>query len=363
VFNAGSSSLKFGAWRVADRGAEPELLLRRTADSAGEGISEALRWLLQQHEIAPIVAVGHRVVHGGAKHAVPIRIDERVLVELEGLVPLAPLHQPQGLAAVREVARALPEAIQVACFDTAFHRSQPAVAQSYSLPAALRERSLCRYGFHGLSCEHALRVLRESAPEAIVNGRVIIAHLGAGASLTAVQGGHSIATTMGFTPLDGLPMASRCGGIDPGVLLYLLRNGFDVDSLERLLYRESGLLGLSGTSGDMRALLASEAQDPAARFAIEYFIYRAMREAGSLAAALCGLDCLVFTGGIGEHQPRIRERLAAGLAWLGVQIDPAANERGDTIISSKGSRVLCRLIAADEESVIAKATARLLQNA
>jgi acetate kinase len=298
------------------------------------------------------------MVHGGPARASPALVDEALIAEFEALEPLAPLHQQRAVAGLRAAARALPGVPQVACFDTAFHHALPDVAQAYALSAAVRARGLRRYGFHGLSCEHVMAALLEAAP-AVAAGRVIVAHLGAGASLTAIRGGRSIATTMGCTPLDGLPMATRCGALDPGVVLELVRAGFDAPALEQLLYRESGLLGLSGTSGDVRVLLTRESADERARFALEFFVYRCVREAGSLAAALGGLDALVFTGGIGEHQPAIRARIAVGLGWLGLRLDAGANERGDPVISASGSAVECRVIAADEERVIAAATAAL----
>lgn len=368
VVNAGSSSVKLAAWPAAtlpphDAGgpsngnglrATPR---RHVVEGASPDIAAELGRLLAGPGVAPVAAIGHRIVHGGTR-ASPALVDAALIAELEALTPLAPLHQPQGLAALRAAALAVPGVPQVACFDTAFHRGQPDVAQAYALPAALRERGLHRYGFHGLSCEHAIATLRAAAP-AIAAGRVVVAHLGSGASLTAIRGGRSVATTMGYTALDGLPMATRCGALDPGVLLELVRAGFDAAALERLLYRESGLLGLSGTSGDVRVLLAREPADERARFALEFFVYRCVREAGSLAAALGGLDALLFTGGIGEHQPAIRERIAAGLGWLGLQLDAGANARGAPVISASGSAVECRVVVADEERVIAAATAAL----
>jgi acetate kinase len=366
VFNAGSSSLKYAAWPVEaaaarqERGGSLRPLWRRRTEGSSVSVAEVLHGVLGDPGVAPVRAVGHRIVHGGPSLSGPVRVDGAVLAELDRLATLAPLHQPQGVDGIRAAARILPGVPQVACFDTAFHTSQPSVAQAYALPAAIRERGLRRYGFHGLSCEHALTALAGIAPAPVARGRLIIAHLGAGASLTAVREGRSVANSMGFSPLDGLPMASRCGAIDPGVLLWLMRAGYDADALERLLYRQSGLLGLSGSSGDVRDLLAREAEDRDARFALEYFVYRTVREAGSLAAALGGLDALVFTGGIGEHSPAIRERIAAGLAWLGLEIDHEANRRGEHVVGAPRAAAGCYVIAADEESVIATAVLRLL---
>jgi len=304
------------------------------------------------------IAVGHRVVHGGASYARPVVIDTQVLEALERLVPLAPLHQPHHLAAMRAVAEALPDLPQVACFDTAFHRTQPAVAQAFAVPRRLADAGVRRYGFHGLSYEYVATALTALAPD-VAGGRVIVAHLGNGASLCAMRGGQSVATTMGFTALDGLPMGTRCGAIDPGVLLYLMdQHRMDARALETLLYHESGLLGVSGISSDMRTLLASA--DPRAREAVDLFVYRIMRELGSLAATLGGLDALVFTGGIGEHAEVIRARVCQDAAWLGIQLDEQANRTGGPRLSTPDSPASAWVVRADENLSIARHTARLI---
>jgi acetate kinase len=297
-----------------------------------------------------VAAVGHRIVHGGLAFTGTVVVDEAVLDALVALEPLAPLHQPQNVAGIRAAANALPEAVQVACFDTAFHRTCPPEAMRFAIPRRWHDTGIRRYGFHGLSYESIVARLPEVAgglPE-----RAIIAHLGAGASLCGVRGGRSVATTMGFTPLDGLVMATRCGRIDPGAVLYLIRSqGFSAAEVDRMLSRESGLLGVSGQSGDMRVLLASG--DPAAAEAVELFCYQAAREAGSLAAALGGLDAVVFTAGIGEHSAVIRRRIAERLGWLGLELDIAANDRHGPRISTPESRVAAWVIPTDEEAVIA----------
>ena len=268
--------------------------------------------------------MGHRVVHGGQHYSAPVLIDATVLAELETLVPLAPLHQPHNLATIRVLLETMPSLPQVACFDTAFHRTQPDVAQRFAIPRRFADEGVRHYGFHGLSYEYIASVLPTLEP-ALADARIIVAHLGSGASLCALHKGRSIATTMGFSPLDGLVMGTRCGNIDPGVLLYLMdRHNMDARALEQLLYHQSGLLGVSGISNDMRTLLASD--DPHAQEAIELFVYRVGREIGSLAAALGGLDALVFTGGIGEHSAVIRAKVCHQAAWLGLELDDSANE-------------------------------------
>ena len=271
------------------------------------------------------VGAGHRIVHGGAEFSQPVVVDDRIVAALEALVPLAPLHQPHNLAAIRAITAASPDLPQVACFDTAFHQTQPPVAQVVALPRELTAEGVRRYGFHGLSYEYiAVGPARRGAR--VAAGRVVVAHLGNGASLCAMNGGRSVATTMGFSPLDGLVMGTRPGSLDPGVLLYLMsRHAMDAAAIEALLYHRSGLLGLSGLSSDMRTLLASP--DPRAREAVDVFVYRIGRELGSLAAALGGLDALVFTAGIGEHAPEIRARVCRDAGWLGVELDEAANRR------------------------------------
>jgi acetate kinase len=385
VLNAGSSSLKFSAFLD---GEPPEPLLRgqleglftqphfiarhRAGGVVGEkeweagtrlGHDGAIDFLfdwgrggaLGGHRI---VAAGHRVVHGGLKFTRPVRIDPEVLAALEEFVPLAPLHQPHNLAAIRAVARRAPELPQAACFDTSFHRTQPEVAQAFALPRRYTEEGVLRYGFHGLSYEYIASVLPGIDARA-ATGRTVVAHLGNGASLCALKGGQSVASTMGFTAVDGLPMGTRCGALDPGVLLYLMdRHGLDARALERLIYQQSGLLGVSGISSDMRTLLASP--DPRAAAAIDLFVYRMGRELGSLAAALGGLDALVFTGGIGENAAAVRARVGRDAAWLGLELDAAANDAGGPRISLPGSRVAAWVIPTNEELMIAQHSRRLL---
>jgi acetate kinase len=380
VLNAGSSSLKFSVFLDED---SPRPILRGQIEGLQTGprfaahdastlIAEE-RWpagASLTHEAAieflfawgrsampageRIVAVGHRVVHGGTQFTEPVLVDDEVITALEALVPLAPLHQPHNVApikAVRQMVAAMP---QVACFDTAFHRTQPAVAQSFALPRRYTDEGVRRYGFHGLSCEHVVSVLSVIDPAA-VRGRTVIAHLGNGASLTAIKNGRSVASTMGFTALDGLVMGTRCGAIDPGVLLYLLEHhALTRRKLQRLLYEESGLLGVSGQSSDMRALLS--ARDAPAAEAVDLFVYRVGRELGSMAAALGGLDAIVFTGGIGEKAAPIRERICQDAAWLGVQLDRTANTNGGACISTSHSAVSVWVVPANEEAVIAHHT-------
>ena len=300
-----------------------------------------------------LAAVGHRIVHGGADHIGPARVTPALLADLEKLTPLDPLHMPLNLAPIHALLEARPALPQVACFDTAFHHTLPAVAQSFALPQAISALGVRRYGFHGLSFEYIAHCLHHQAP-ALSRGRVIVAHLGAGASLCALQDGRSIATTTGFSALDGLMMATRCGLLDPGALLHLLRQGHDVDDLEDMLYRQSGLLGVSGISGDVRVLLASDA--PAAREALDLFTYRIAWEAGALVSALGGLDGIVFTAGIGEHAPRIRAEVCARLSWLGLRLDAQANLTDEPCISLADSAIDVRVIATNEEAMIARHT-------
>jgi acetate kinase len=300
-------------------------------------------------------------VHGGEEFDAPVRIDAAVLARLERLVPLAPLHQPHNLAPMRVIAERTPTLPQVACFDTAFHRTQEPVARAFGLPPEITGRGVRRYGFHGLSYEYiAAAFPRYDA--AAARGRVVAAHLGNGASMCAMQAGRSMASTMGFTALDGLLMGTRAGSLDPGVVLYLLDElKMDARAIEKLLYHESGLLGVSGVSSDMRTLLSRD--DPKSAFAIALFCYRARRELGSLAAALGGIDAIVFTGGIGEHAAPIRERICRDAAWLGVTLDERANAAGGPRISTEGSRVSTWVIATDEESMIARHTLAALEAA
>jgi acetate kinase len=302
--------------------------------------------------------VGHRIVHGGERYSQPVLIDGAVLAGLQQLAPMAPLHEPQQIAAIRAIRAASPHVRQVACFDTAFHSQQPALARSFALPRDYTARGIRRYGFHGLSYEYIVSVLPDVAPQC-AGKRLVVAHLGNGASMCAIRDGRSIATTMGFTALDGLMMGTRCGSLDPGVLLYLLQHEhLGAGEIERLLYERSGLLGVSGISSDMRELLASDR--PEAAEAVGLFVYRISRELGSLAAALGGVDALIFTGGIGEHAAQIRARVCREAAWLGVMLDESANEGGGPCISVGGSSVSAWVIPTDENLMVARHTRRLL---
>jgi acetate kinase len=386
VLNAGSSSLKFSLFAtpgsglaVVARGQAESLFTspRFVASDAdgnivdektwGEGVKlghdGALDYLMQvlQRRFSDhrLVAVGHRVVHGGLEFSKPTRVDSAVLAALQKYVPLAPLHQPHNLAPIRLLLARQPELPQVACFDTAFHRAQPAVAQAYALPRALTEKGVLRYGFHGLSYEYVAQALPPLDARA-ARGKVVALHLGNGASMCAMHNGHSVATTMGFTAVDGLPMGTRCGSLDPGAMLYFMDElQMDARAIERLIYQESGLLGVSGISSDMRTLQASD--DPRAKEAIDLFIYRIGRELGSLAAALGGLDAIVFTAGIGEHSVDLRRRVCSDAVWLGVELAAEANARGGPRISTGASRVSCWVIPTNEELMIARHTLTLLE--
>ena len=304
------------------------------------------------------MGVGHRVVHGGLLYAAPARLDATVVSDLEQFIPLAPLHQPHNLAPIKLLMAEQPDLPQVACFDTAFHRAQPELAQMFALPVELHEAGVRRYGFHGLSYEYIASRLPAIDPQAAA-GRTVVLHLGNGASMCALLAGRSVASTMGFTAVDGLPMGTRCGALDPGVILYLMdQRGMDARSIEKLIYGQSGLLGVSGVSSDMRTLLASD--DPRARLAVDLYVYRIGRELGSLAAALGGLDAMVFTGGIGEHAAPIRERVCALAGWLGVVLDNEANRAGESRISALGSRVSVSVVPTNEELMIARHTMNLL---
>ncbi len=308
----------------------------------------------------PVRVVVHRVVHGGAHHAEPLRVDAGVLAELRGYIPLAPLHQPFALEAMEVLLQQRPELPQVACFDTAFHRTLPQVEQLLPLPYAAWERGLRRYGFHGLSYEYQSIVLPERHGE-LARGRCIVAHLGSGASLCAMHGGVSVATTMGFSALDGLMMGTRCGALDPGALLYLMEvEGLDAHALGQLLYHQSGLLGVSGRSAEPRELLAHEAQDARCAAALALFVRRIVREIGALVAVLGGLDLLVFTAGIGEHQAELRQRIVGALGFLGLALDAPANERDAAVISSSNSAVRVAVEPTNEEWVAARHALRLL---
>jgi len=381
VLNAGSSSIKFSVFEVGERPAAPALLVRGEVDGLGarprfvaqdqagarladdglaagathdDALGTMLAWIDARTAGAEVIAAGHRVVHGGVRYASPVRVTPEVMLELEALVPLAPLHQPHNLEAIKALAKRRPALPQVACFDTAFHTTQPAVAQAFALPRSLGEAGIKRYGFHGLSYEYIASVLPEHLGD-MADGRVVVAHLGAGASMCAMRGRRSVATTMGFTALDGLPMGTRPGAIDPGVILHLLtERGMSASDVTELLYKKSGLLGLSGVSSDVRELLASDS--PHAAWALEVFVYRVGRELGSLAAALGGLDALVFTAGIGEHATLIRARICRDASWLGVQLDDEANQRDGPCISARGSRATAWVIPTDEELMIARHT-------
>jgi acetate kinase len=386
VLNAGSSSLKFQAlaWddgelslqfrgQIEGIGTQPRFSARNAHGDAIENrelapaeasdrdacLQTLAEWLGTRLEGRELAGVGHRVVHGGVRYSRPVRVDRDVLAELEALVPLAPLHQPHNVAPIRALLDRRPDLPQVACFDTAFHRTQAPLSELFGLPYELYEAGIRRYGFHGLSYEYVARKLREVAPD-VAGKRIVVAHLGSGASMCALHDGCSIASTMGFTALDGLPMGTRCGSLDAGVVVYLGRDrGMSMDEVERLLYQRSGLLGVSGVSNDMRELEASDS--PRARLAIDYFVYRIGRELGSLVAALGGLDALVFTAGIGENSPSLRARVGERATWLGVDIDPALNAtRGATRISTPQSKVPVFVIPTNEELVIAQHTAALV---
>jgi acetate kinase len=381
VVNAGSSSVKFQIFELANSG-DPQRLIKGQVDGIGtrprlraeardgkplidktyapgdiadvpRAIMAAGEWLRQTQKI-DLAAVGHRVVHGGPQYDRPVLVNKEVLAQLEQFSALAPLHQPNNLAPIRTLLGRQPDLIQIACFDTAFHRRHNPVADHYAIPEQFYREGVRRYGFHGLSYEYIAGRLPVIAP-AIANGRVIVAHLGSGASMCALANGRSVESTMGFTALDGLPMGTRPGQIDPGVLLYLFaQKGMSVNEVEDLLYRQSGLKGLSGVSNDMRELERSDA--PGAALAIEYFVYRIALNAGMLAAALNGVDAFVFTAGIGENSATIRARVAEKLGWLGVSFDPAANKAGGPLISKPESKVVVYVIGTDEELMIARHT-------
>ena len=305
-----------------------------------------------------VEAVGHRIVHGGVEFTLPVVLDQVSLDKLEKLNPLAPLHQPHNLSGVRAARGAFPDALQVGCFDTAFHRSHPWVNDTYALPREFYREGIRRYGFHGLSYEYVIERMKEITP-LDEQGRVVVMHLGNGASMCAIRNGHSIGSSMGFTALDGLPMGTRCGQLDPGVVLYLLQEKrMTPDEITDLLYRRSGLKGLSGLSQDMRELEA--AGTPEAAQAIAYFVDRIRRELGAMAAVLSGMDAVVFCGGIGEHAWRIRQQVCEGFEWLGIELDDARNRASETVISSERSRARVFVVNTNEEMMIARHTARLL---
>jgi acetate kinase len=385
VVNAGSSSVKFQVFAIDGKGGLERLIkgqvdgigtrprLRAAAADQKPLIDEAYApervadvpaalalaggWLRNTQKLDPI-AVGHRVVHGGPRYDRPVAVDGKVLAELERYVPLAPLHQPNNLAPIRALLERTPDLPQVACFDTAFHRGHDALADHYAIPERFYAEGVRRYGFHGLSYEFVAGQLPQVAPK-VAAGRVIVAHLGSGASMCALAGGRSVESTMGFTALDGLPMGTRPGQLDPGVVLYLVaERGMTAAQVQGLLYGECGLKGLSGISNDVRELDASP--DPRARFALDYFAYRVGLSAGQLAAALGGIDAFVFTAGIGENSPSMRARIVEKLAWLGAVLDPQANAAGSSSIAGPGSRIGLYIVRTDEELMIARHTLALL---
>jgi acetate kinase len=385
VLNAGSSSIKFSLFVL--RSEDLELELRGqiegiytaphfiARDRSGKPVAEKswsegaelghagaldhlVAYLRERLGTDRLIGVGHRVVHGGLDYTRPVRADADVLRTLEKFVPLAPLHQPHNLAPIRLLLERLPELPQVACFDTSFHRGNPEIAQMFALPAELHEQGIRRYGFHGLSYEYIASVMPGIDARAAA-GRTVVLHLGNGSSMCAMRAARSMASTMGFTAVDGLPMGTRCGAIDPGVILYLMdQRGMDARAIEKLIYNQSGLLGVSGISSDMRTLLASH--DARAKLAVDLYLYRIRRELGSLAAALDGLDAIVFTAGIGENAAVVRERVCRDAAWLGVELDPAANARGGPRISAVASRVSAWVVPTNEELMIARHTRYLL---
>jgi acetate kinase len=385
VLNAGSSSLKFSLFEPS--GDDLELTVRGQAEglqtaprfvarnAGGETLSshawddgtrlghaDALDHIVTtlRDKLAGtrLTGVGHRVVHGGLLYSHPVRVDAQVLDDLAQFIPLAPLHQPHNLTPIRLLLERQPALPQVACFDTAFHRAQPELAQMFALPGDLHDAGVRRYGFHGLSYEYIASVLPQLDPKA-AQGRTVVLHLGNGASMCALAGGRSVASTMGFTAVDGLPMGTRCGAIDPGVILYLMdQRGMDARAIEKLIYNQSGLLGVSGVSSDMRTLLASA--EPRAALAVDLYVYRIGRELGSLAAALGGLDALVFTGGIGENSAEIRARVCRAAAWLGVALDESANQAGGPRISMADSATAAWVLPTNEELMIARHTRRVL---
>ena len=386
VLNAGSSSIKFSLFAL--RGQQLELALRGqiegiyTAphfvayDPAGKlltqkswdegaklghaGALDHLVAYVREHLGGDrLIGVGHRVVHGGLEYTRPVRLSASVLPALEQYVPLAPLHQPHNLAPIRLLLERQPDLAQVACFDTSFHRSNPEIAQMYALPAELHAQGIRRYGFHGLSYEYVASALPGFDRKA-ADGRTVVLHLGNGSSMCAMGAGKSMASTMGFTAVEGLPMGTRCGSLDPGVILYLMdQRGMDARAIEKLIYNQSGLLGVSGISSDMRTLLGSE--QASAKLAVDLYLYRIRRELGSLAASLGGLDAIVFTAGIGENAALIRERVCRDAAWLGVELDAAANASGGPRISAPASRVSAWVIPTNEELMIARHTQALLR--
>ena len=323
-----------------------------------EAVDGLAAWLRSKYGGSRVLGVGHRVVHGGSSFAGPTIVDRQVLGQLRELIPLAPLHQPHNLAAIEAVCERLPDVPQVACFDTSFHRGQPAVAELVPLPREIRLTGVQRYGFHGLSYEYIASVLPEVAPE-VANGRVIVAHLGSGASMCAMREGKSVDSTLGFTALDGLCMGTRPGAIDPGIVLHLFQGlNLSATEVETILYKKSGLLGISGISNDMRDLLGRA--EPEAQLAVDYFVYRAAKEIGALAAVLGGIDAVVFTAGIGENSAEIRQRICESSAWLGISLDAKANAAKGPRITTMQSKVSAWVIPTNEELMIARHMSRLL---
>jgi len=387
TLNAGSSSIKFSLFAAREASGDVRERVRgqveglghspriKANDDGGETIldeplaaesgashASALKAILdfldERFPDAEVVAVGHRVVHGGPEIAWPVRLDAETMETLRKYEPLAPLHQPHNLAGIEAAQEGFPKAVQIACFDTAFHRKHPWVNDTFALPRSLYDEGVRRYGFHGLSYEYVTQRLTEISPH-FAAGRVVVAHLGNGASMCAIRDGQSIGSTMGFTALDGLPMGTRCGQLDPGVVLYLLQQKeMTPKEIETLLYTESGLKGLSGVSHDMRAL--EQAGTPEAQQAIDYFVFRIRRELGAMTSVLNGLDAVVFTGGIGENAVTVRERVTEGFEWLGMELDRARNRAGETVISAERSRVRAFVIRTNEELMIARQCRRLL---
>lgn len=383
VLNAGSSSIKFALYQTAYRSisltcrgkieidnrasslfqvrnARGELLWQQHPHISchENAIEMLLQWLETRTDLQQPTAAGHRVVHGGMLFDQPVIIDEQITTRLLQLVSLAPLHQPDSLAGISALQRLRPDLPQVACFDTSFHRTMPDEERIYALPGPLMEQGIRRYGFHGLSYEYIAHILPDYLDDR-ATGRIVVAHLGNGASLCALQQGKSIATTMGFTPLEGLPMGTRCGNLDPAVLLYLIREQqMDHGTLTDLLHRRAGLLGVSGISADMRILLASN--DPDAKRAVDLFVWQVCRQLGAMVAALEGIDALVFTGGIGEHAPQIRAQICARLKWLSIGLDESANQANATCISTANSHTPVLVLPTDEEIIIARHTLRLI---
>ncbi|TDX31251.1 acetate/propionate family kinase [Rhodovulum visakhapatnamense] len=389
TLNAGSSSLKFGFFRLNGTVEDPDPRIVGSIERIGAGerahikakrqdgfvlidqefgrnhvpdhdtaLARAVEFLKEQRPQAKLDAVGHRVVHGGPDYDEPVELTQAVMDRLAQFEPLAPLHQPHNLAGARAALKLFPEAVQLACFDTAFHRNHPWVNDTFAIPRKYYDQGVRRYGFHGLSYQYISETLHQIAPH-LHMGRTVVAHLGNGASMCGLMGGRSIASTMGFSALDGLPMGTRCGQLDPGVLLYMLMNeGMTPAEIEDELYRKSGLLGLSGLSNDMRTLEAAGTEE--ARQAIDYFVFRIRRELGGLVAALGGISTMVFCGGIGENSALIREKVCAGMGWIGMELDETRNMRGERIISTDFSRVRILIIPTDEEIVIARAARDML---